>query len=81
MGAPAAIHESIMLIWAVVRQARGLELLVEQSSGMRALEHPETAALTILLRTLVLASFGTTSFIDLQADMTPEPAGLPFKRS
>ena len=72
------IHESIVLIWAVVRQARGFELLVEQSSGMRAFEQPETAAFTIWLMTLIEGWLGTTSVLVLQLAMTAEPLGIAF---
>jgi hypothetical protein len=47
-------------------------------SGMRAGEHPVTAALTIWLSTLVLGLFGVTSFIVLQAAMVALPVGAAF---
>ena len=75
MGAPALIHESMVSICAVVRQARGLELVVEHSSGMRAFEQPDTAALTMLLMTLFAVSLGTISFLDLQAVIVIVPVG------
>ena len=48
----------MVAIWAVVRQARGLLLEVEQPSGMRA-PQPVTAALMIWLMTLLAVLLGT----------------------
>jgi len=72
------IQASIVLICADVKQARGFELLVEHSSGIRAFEQPLTEAFTIWLMTLIEVSLGTISFLDLQADIAPEPAGIPL---
>ena len=80
IGAPAVIQLSIVLICAVVKQARGFELFVEHSSGMRAFEQPVTLALMIWLRTLVAVSLGTTSFIVLQVAIVFEALGDMFTR-
>ena len=70
----------MVLICAVVKQARGFELVVEHSSGMRAFEQPVTLALMIWLRTLVAVSLGTTSFIVLQVDIVFDALGDVFTR-
>jgi len=77
MRAPPEIHPSMVEIWAADRHARG-NPFVEHVSGMRAGEHPVTAALTIWLRTLVLGLFGVTSFMVLHAAMVAVPVGAAF---
>ena len=67
-------------ICVVVKHARGLELEVEHSSGIRALVHPDTLAFTALLRRLVLGEPATTTVP--QPVMTFVPVGFtPTKRA
>lgn len=76
--APAMIQESIVEIWAVVKQARGFVLVVEHMLGIRPSEQPVTFALMIWLITLVLGLLGTTRVMVLQDAIVFVPFGFPF---
>ena len=76
IGAPAVIQESMVEICAIVRQARGMVLVVEHICGIRAVVQPVTAAFTALLSRLVEGLPGTTRVIVRQPAMTPVVAGI-----
>ena len=75
------IQLSMVAIWAIVKHARGLLLLVEHSSGMRA-PHPLTCALMIWLMMLLAVLPATTRVMVLHEAMVLAPAGIfPTSRS
>src|SRR4051812_13824232 len=80
IGAPAVTQASMVPIWVVVRQERGMVLLVEQLSGMREVPHAVTGALMISLSRLVDGLPGTTRVWVRHAAATPVPTGMAFTR-